>query len=197
VTPWRESLPVTGRREERNGVPTPVFDTADPAAAGAVASVRGRRADVLIVFNVDEFKANLLGHGPVPVTPSLFDQTPAEPDYLFENMSGEVLRFGRSRRAPSVMQRLAVMARDGHCLWPGCFVPPDRCDVHHFQEWMQDQGVTDVELIGLSCGAHHQHVHVENLYVVREVDGEITIQDRSTHAVIVRGVSRKKMAVAA
>ena len=93
------------------------------------------------------------------------------------------------------MQRLAVIARDGPCQFPGCFVSPDRCHVHHFEEWLKDQGITDVEVIGLFCPAHHQHIHLFDLVVVRELDGAISIRDRSSGALVAR--ARKRVAAAA
>jgi hypothetical protein len=57
--------------------------------------------------------------------------------------------------------------------------------------------MTDIEWIGLFCGSHHRHVHVESLYVVREQYGGVSIRDRSTHELVVRGHTRRPVAVAA
>lgn len=45
------------------------------------------------------------------------------------------LDVGRGRRAATRAQRVALIARDGGCAFPGCDTPPRRCAVHHILEW--------------------------------------------------------------
>ena len=151
---------------------TPTFRTGKPS--------------VVIVFNVDKWQATLIGHGPIPITASLFDQTRAELYYLFENMVGEIMKFGRARRNPTPLQRLAVIARDQHCVYPGCTVPADRCEIHHFNEVLQDAGFTDVEVLGPLCGPHHPHVHGNELVVYREPDHSVVVRHRFTDEVVAK-----------
>ncbi len=96
--------------------------------------VKTAKPAVIILFDVDKFEAELLGQGPLPVTASLFDQARNDLYYCFQNMHGEILKFGRARRDPTPIQRLAVIAHDRHCIYPGCYAPPDRCAVHHLNE---------------------------------------------------------------
>jgi hypothetical protein len=104
--------------------------------------------------------------------------------YLFQNTTGEVLKMGRARHNPTPQQRLAVIARDRCCTWPGCSTPADLCGIHHFNEWLADQGQTDVEVLGLFCRPHHRHLHLENLKATRETDGTVTIRDRRSNQII-------------
>ncbi len=75
------------------------------------------------------------------------------------DMNGAILRFGRSRRLASPLQRLALAVRDGgRCGWPGCESPWSRCDADHRIDW-ELGGLTDLENLQLLCGAHHAHRH--------------------------------------
>lgn len=160
-----------------------------PGGSGVarVSAVGFGKPRVVIVFNVDRWKATLIGHGPVPVTASLFDQTRAELYYLFENMVGEIMKFGRARRNPTPLQRLAVIARDQHCVYPDCVVSADRCEIHHFNEVLQDGGPTDADVLGPLCERHHHHVHTNGLVVRRDPCGGVAVRDRVSNEVIVTG----------
>ena len=51
-------------------------------------------------------------------------------------------------------------------------------------EWLLDQGFTDVEVLGLFCDPHHRHLHVSELVAEHQADGTVTIRIRSTGEVI-------------
>ena len=163
-------------------------DGSDPHVERSRTTVQVKTAKpaVIIMFNVDLWEATLSGHGPIPVTPSLFDRARSDLYYCFQNMQGEVLKFGRSRHDPTPVQRLAVIARDKHCIYPGCHAPPERCDIHHLNEVARDQGATDVDVLGLFCTPHHRHIHLNNLVATREPDGSISVRDRGTGIAVAR-----------
>jgi hypothetical protein len=77
------------------------------------------------------------------------------------------------------MQRLAVIARDQHCVYEDCLAPPDRCEVYHLDEVVKDQGATDVDRLGLVCLPHHHHTHLNDLVLIRGPDGSVTSRPRS------------------
>jgi hypothetical protein len=56
--------------------------------------------------------------------------------------------------------RRSLVARDGHCVFPGCDRPAPWCDGHHLIFWA-DNGPTKIENLGLVCGQHHRMVHEE------------------------------------
>ena len=145
----------------------------------------------VVVFDIDRYEAELLDHGPVPVTDLLFDETRASLYALFTDGRGEVLKFARGRREPSVSQRLAVLARDRRCVYPNCHAPPSKCSIHHFDEWLQDHGCTDVEVLGLLCEPHHRHIHLGNLKATRETDGAVAVRDRTTGLIVARASPRR------
>ena len=165
-------------------IPNAAPDIASNIASN-IASTRPSKStrlkpSVVINFNVEKWEADLLGHGPIPVTPSLFDPAKNDLYYAFTNSSGELLKLGRARKNPTALQRLAVIARDRHCIYPGCTAPAECCEVHHLNEWQQDHGTTDVEVLGLLCRSHHRHVHTNNLKLTRQSAGIVEVRDRET-----------------
>lgn len=177
-------------------VPT---DIAERRAAGRKATTKPAKPSkptVVIVFDIDKYQADMLGVGPVAVTEALFDLAKADLYYSFVNMHGEILKFGRARRDPTPLQRIAVIARDRTCFYPGCTLPATQCEIHHLNEWIRDRGFTDVEVLAPACDPHHGHVHLEQLVAQRERDGTVTIRQRST-GIIVTVACQKRAAVAA
>ena len=141
---------------------------------------------MVIVFDVDRYEADILGHGPIPVTSDLFDPLKNDLYAYYQDAKGAILKFARIRRDPTLLQRLAIEVRDRHCIFPYCRAPASRCHVHHLNEWLRDQGFTDVEVLGLFCDTHHRHLHVEDLVAQREIDGTVPIRNRATGEVIAR-----------
>lgn len=70
----------------------------------------------------------------------------------------EVLDVGRA--TPTVSRALwnAVVARDRHCVAPGCDRPPGDCQPHHIWHWTRG-GETKVENLQLLCWQHHREQH--------------------------------------
>ena len=73
-----------------------------------------------------------------------------------------------SRTIPPPTRR-ALVARDQHCVFPGCDRPPPWCDGHHLVYWA-DGGPTKLENLGLVCGPHHRKVHEEGWTLKRKED---------------------------
>ena len=86
-----------------------------------------------------------------------------------------VIDAGRSRRVVSPAMRKALVARDGHCRWPGCERPASWCDGHHLVHWI-DGGETDIGQMVLLCRRHHRLVHEGGWQLVKTDDaGLVTI----------------------
>jgi len=73
-----------------------------------------------------------------------------------------------SRTIPPATRR-ALVARDQHCIFPGCDRPPPWCDGHHLVFWA-DGGPNKLENLGLVCGPHHRKVHEEGWTLKRKDD---------------------------
>jgi hypothetical protein len=76
---------------------------------------------------------------------------------------GAVLDVGRAQRTVSGQMRRAVIARDQHCVYPGCDQPPSRCEVHHALTHWADGGDTTVTNSALLCWYHHQLVDTKGI----------------------------------
>ncbi|HEX4015174.1 MAG TPA: DUF222 domain-containing protein [Frankiaceae bacterium] len=70
----------------------------------------------------------------------------------------QVLDLGRRSRLASPSQRMAVVLRDGGCVFAGCDLPPSFCQVHHRDHWI-DGGCTDQCNLDLLCLRHHHLCH--------------------------------------
>jgi hypothetical protein len=90
---------------------------------------------------------------------------------------GRPLKLGRSQRLFSAAQRIALAARDGGCLIPGCDRPPSWCEAHHIDEWDEHQGNTDVDVGVLLCRHHHMWVHDTGARIARVAGGFEVIRD--------------------
>ena len=77
---------------------------------------------------------------------------------VFRDHSSEVLYLGRSRRLASRAQRIAAVARDGGCTFPGCTRPSFDCEIHHVVEWDAHHGSTDLDTLATACPPHNRVV---------------------------------------
>jgi hypothetical protein len=66
-----------------------------------------------------------------------------------------VTAYGSTQRIFTEGQRLAMIARDQGCSFPGCDAPPAWCQAHHIQDYALG-GPTSVDNGTLLCGVHHR-----------------------------------------
>ena len=71
-----------------------------------------------------------------------------------------VAAYGTTHRIFTEGQRLAMIARDKGCSFPGCTVGPQWCEAHHVTEWQYGRR-TCIDDGALLCGYHHREF--ENL----------------------------------
>ena len=91
--------------------------------------------------------------------------------------ASEVLDLGRATRSFTAAQTRAIVARDRHCVWPGCDVPAPWAEAHHRVHWA-DGGPTSVDNGVLLCGRHHDRVHLYGHAVVAKPTGRFTVDLR-------------------
>jgi hypothetical protein len=84
------------------------------------------------------------------------------------------LDVGRDLRLFTKKQRVAMAARDGGCMFPGCDRPPSWTEAHHIKHWVRDRGPTNVDEGILLCRHHHRLMH-HNGWEVRRVGGEFDL----------------------
>jgi hypothetical protein len=83
---------------------------------------------------------------------------------------GSILDAGRSTRTFTAAQVRAIVARDRHCVWPGCDAPPGWCECHHRTHWANN-GPSAVGNGALLCGRHHDRVHANGHEIVASASG--------------------------
>jgi hypothetical protein len=77
---------------------------------------------------------------------------------VFDKATGSALDLFRARRVASPAQRIMLIARDGGCTKPGCTVPAYGSQVHHAARDWADDGQTNVDELGLTCGPDNRMV---------------------------------------
>ena len=150
-------------REDPNKRATPQQRMADALAELICEPASGKSAgtDLLVIADFDVIKQQLdnprLADGSaIPVVelhrlaleanllPSIFD-TKAQDMWL-----------GRKQRTATDAQRVALIARDQHCI--GCSANPLWCRAHHIIWWSKN-GPTDVDNLVLVCDDCHHKIH--------------------------------------
>ncbi|WP_156887990.1 HNH endonuclease signature motif containing protein [Corynebacterium frankenforstense] len=89
---------------------------------------------------------------------SLFDlmalKAGAHDFVVLHGTDGNPLIAGRARRPASFVQKVAVLARDQVCSYPGCTASADESELHHLVAWLNG-GRTDIENLTFRCKDHH------------------------------------------
>ena len=117
-----------------------------------------------------ELRNGRLGDGtPIPVEKirDLACQSDILPG-IFRGMS-QPLDLGRKRRTASPAQRVALTARDKHCV--GCGANSNWCQAHHIIPWAVE-GNTDIDDMCLLCSRCHHKVHDDQWQVRKTPSGK-------------------------
>ncbi|MGC5627176.1 DUF222 domain-containing protein [Georgenia sp. Z1344] len=124
-----------------------------------------------------------------PIPPSMLARLACGSSFMRVIFGPEstVLDVGREQRIHPAHMTRAIHARDGHCQYPGCDEPPAFGEVHHSQQWMRDNGPTDVEHGVLLCWHHHDLVHTREITIVR-TRGQWRFHDRFGQEITASGV---------
>ena len=117
--------------------------------------------NLLVLADFDVIKqqlvnARLADGTPIPVTELRELAVGADILPSIFNSKTQNLWLGRSRRTASEAQRIALTARDEHCI--GCQANPLWCRAHHIVWWSHD-GKTDFNNLLLVCDGCHHKIH--------------------------------------
>ena len=91
-------------------------------------------------------------------------------------MNGEsrILDLGTEQRYFPDYMRKTILAVYGGCIFPGCTVPPEHCEIDHFEPW-ECGGTTNINDGGPFCSGHHHAKHTGLIQVVRADDGLLSV----------------------
>ena len=142
---------------------------------------RGPRLLLIADYDVidKELRNGRLGDGtPIPIEKirDLACQSDILPA-IFRGVS-QPLDLGRSRRAASPAQRVALVARDKACV--GCGATANWCQSHHIIPWAV-QGNTDLDDMCLLCSRCHHKVHDDHWQVRRTPSGKYYLKPPLKH----------------
>ena len=136
------------------------------------------RTALIVTMQAETLEAQILGPGPIPTEDALklADDPRTDVYAAIQATDGAIMKFGRSRRFASPLQKLALALRDGGmCAKPGCPAPFHRCDADHIIEW-DNGGLTDIENLRPLCTCEcHPHRHETGMDTTRQPDGTWTV----------------------
>jgi Domain of unknown function (DUF222)/HNH endonuclease len=103
-------------------------------------------------------RAELDDAGPITAQTARRIACDAKITRLITRGRSEVLDVGRRTAVVPAALRKALVARDEHCVFPGCDRPQSWCDAHHVVHWA-DGGETKLDNLLLLCRPHHRMLH--------------------------------------
>ncbi len=150
------------------------------AVMNGTATGGSTRTAMVVTMQAETLECKILGVGPIPTEDALtlVDDPRTDIYAAVQATDGGIMKFGRSRRLASPLQKLALALRDGgFCTKPGCCAPWHRCDADHIVEW-DDGGATDIENLRHLCGCDcHPHRHETGAEMTRQRDGTWTVDN--------------------
>ncbi|TFD27577.1 DUF222 domain-containing protein [Cryobacterium cryoconiti] len=81
--------------------------------------------------------------------------------------TGQIINVGRDQRLFTEAQRAAMGVRDGGCRWVDCDRSPAWTEAHHINEWLAENGYTDLADGILLCHPHHLLLHNQHWSIIR------------------------------
>ncbi|TFD30019.1 DUF222 domain-containing protein [Cryobacterium cryoconiti] len=106
---------------------------------------------------------------PVPISQETIDRLLCDTGNrgIQFNESGDIINVGRDERLFTEAQRAAMGVRDGGCRWVDCDRSPAWSEAHHINEWLKDNGYTDLADGVLLCHPHHLLLHNQHWSIIR------------------------------
>uniref|UniRef100_UPI003989CCA9 HNH endonuclease signature motif containing protein n=1 Tax=Paeniglutamicibacter sp. TaxID=1934391 RepID=UPI003989CCA9 len=134
----------------------------------------------LVIATLDELRGLADTHGITThgqqLTPAELRQGLCNGGVIPAVLGGEsrILDLGREERLfPDYMREL-ILGLYGGCIFPGCTVPPELCEIDHDDLW-ESGGTTNVNQGRPMCSNHHHARHTGLIDVVRDTDGLFSV----------------------
>lgn len=129
---------------------------------------------VLTMIGHGDQPAVLDGFGPIDIETArqLTAHAPSFRPILTDQVTGAMLRYGRTtRRIPADLAGW-LRVRDGRCRFPGCEKRAVGCDIDHTQAW-EHHGCSDHDNLAHLCRKHHRVKHRTSWQMRQGHDGSI------------------------
>ena len=131
-------------------------------AHGDLPSMAGLPATLLLTATLEQLEArtgmvSVLNGGTVPVEDVIRMAAQMRVVPIVFSSAGQTLYCGQAERLSTVAIRYATAAQDRGCVIPGCSVPIQLCQHHHFVDFAKG-GETSVENTGWVCPFHHRRI---------------------------------------
>jgi hypothetical protein len=120
----------------------------------------GLSATLIIMASAEQLQSRrgfaTTGHGElIPISTAIELVGDGQTISVVFDAHGGVLDYGQTRRIVPAAMRLALVARDRGCTFPGCDRPAAWCQAHHLIAFA-DGGPTSLANTTLACGYHHR-----------------------------------------
>jgi len=149
------------------------------------------RVDLDTLAALTDHPGELAGYGPVisdVARRAAEDQTDGEWRYtITDPETGMPVASGVTRRRPTTTQRRMVETRDPVCVFPGCRMPADRCDLDHIVPWSEGGDTTTSQLAPLCRHDHDTIRHRAGWKYRRLEDGRYQWTSRTGHTYTTSG----------
>jgi len=140
----------------------------------------GRRPSVRVITTEKALRtdgpvpAEAAAHGqiegnPVPISQETIDRLLCDTGTrgIQVDDTAQIINVGRDQRLFTEAQRAAMGVRDGGCRWVDCDRSPAWSEAHHINEWLTDNGYTDLADGVLLCHPHHLLLHNQHWSIIR------------------------------
>jgi hypothetical protein len=120
------------------------------------------RVDLTTLAGIDDQPAEIPGWGPVlaDVARHIVDEQPeSEWRIIPVDENGQPVGVVTTRRRPTIVQKRIVETRNPTCVFPGCRMPAQDCDLNHEIPWAESHRTTIRELGPLCRHDHNNHHH--------------------------------------
>jgi Domain of unknown function (DUF222) len=141
------------------------------------------------LLGLDQLPGELAGYGPIPADQAR--ELAAQGTWrrlLTDPVTGALLDYGTTRYTPPAHLAAHVVARDQTCVFPGCRVRADRCDLDHRVPFDADGGngaTSDANLSAL-CRPHHRLKQQRGWRLTGYADGTLAWRTPTGHRYVRR-----------
>ena len=134
----------------------------------------------LVIATLDELRGLADTHGITSrgqkLTPAELRQGLCNGGVVPAVMGGksQILDLGQEERFFPDYMREIILGIYGGCIMPGCTVPPEHCEIHHF-DGFANGGKTEVNQGCPGCTSAHHGFHTGLFKVIRDTDGLFSV----------------------